>query len=45
MIDTILIVAALICFIVAAIGDRVDVRGVNLVALGLFFWLLTTQVG
>lgn len=41
MLDTLLIVAALICFGLAAFG--VSAR-VNLTALGLFLWLLTSLV-
>ena len=39
MIITILLVAALICFILAAFN--VSVPRLNLVALGLAFWVLT----
>lgn len=40
-IDSLLIVAALVCFGLAAFG--VSAR-VNLVALGLFFWVLTALI-
>jgi len=41
MLDTILLVAALVCFCLAAFG--VSAR-VNLVALGLAFWVLTVLI-
>jgi hypothetical protein len=41
MIDTILLIAALICFIAAAIG--VNAR-VNLVAVGLACWVATALI-
>ena len=41
MIDTVLLVAALICFIAAAIG--VSAR-VNLVAVGLACWVATSLI-
>ena len=43
MITTILLIVALICFVLAAIG--VDARRVNLIALGLAFWVLSALVG
>jgi hypothetical protein len=39
MLDTILLIAAAICFLAAALG--VDAR-INLTALGLLLWLLTS---
>lgn len=41
-INLILEILAVICFFVAAIG--VPVSRVNLIALGLFFWLLSSMV-
>lgn len=41
MLDTILIVVALICFGLAAFGVT---SRVNLVAAGLFLWLLTSLI-
>lgn len=38
MIDLILYIAALICFIIAALGRATKI---NLIALGLAFWVLT----
>lgn len=40
-IDFILLVLAAICFIVAAIGIP---SRINLIALGLFFWVLTLLI-
>ena len=39
LIYALLYVAALVCFVIAAIGSQVVSR-VNLVALGLAFWVL-----
>lgn len=41
MIDTILIIVALVCFALATLG--INAR-VNLVALGLFAWALTLLI-
>lgn len=41
--NTILLLLALICFLLAAIG--VPVTRVNLIALGLFLWLLSILLG
>jgi hypothetical protein len=41
-IDLILLIAAFICFVLAALN--VNARGVNLVAVGLACWVLTTLV-
>ncbi len=41
--DQILLIAALVCFILATLN--VSILGLNLVALGLAFWVLTLIVG
>jgi hypothetical protein len=41
MIDTILLIAAAVCFGIAAFGVPVKV---NAVALGLLFWVLTALI-
>ena len=42
MIDLILLIAALICFIAAALG--VNARGINLIAVGLACWVATALI-
>lgn len=44
--DLILLIAAFICFVLAALQSRINIGGdLNLVALGLAFWVLTLMVG
>jgi len=43
LVDVILIVLALICFIAAAINAKIG--SVNLVAAGLAFWVATVLLG
>lgn len=43
-VSLILVILALICFFLAAIGVNVPPR-INLVAAGLFFWLLSSMFG
>lgn len=40
--DLVLLIIAALCFIVAALG--LPVNRINLVALGLFFWVLSTII-
>jgi uncharacterized membrane protein len=41
----ILVVVAIVLFVIAALGDRIEGRiGLDLVALGLAFWALSTLV-
>ena len=42
MLNTILLILGLICFILAAIG--INARRINLIALGLAFWILTLLI-
>ena len=42
MLNTILLILGLICFVLAAFS--VNARKVNLVALGLAFWILTQLI-
>jgi hypothetical protein len=42
-VNSVLLFLALVCFLLAAIG--VPVVRVNLVALGLFFWVLAVLIG
>ncbi len=45
MIDTVFIVIALICFVLAFLDvGEAGGRKFNLIAAGLFFWLLTSLV-
>jgi uncharacterized membrane protein len=42
MLNTVLLICGLVCFILAAFG--VPVSRINLVALGLAFWILTALI-
>lgn len=42
-VSTILLIIALICFFLAAIG--VPASRINLIGLGLFFWVLSILIG
>lgn len=42
MIDTVLLILAAVCFVLAAVG--VSLGKVNLIALGLLFWVLTLLI-
>jgi len=42
MVDFILLLAAFICFVVAALG--VSVKNINLVAVGLALWVLVALI-
>lgn len=44
MVHTILIILAIICFVIAAAGDRSPTRGINLGWVGLALWALTALV-
>jgi hypothetical protein len=43
LVDTILLVLALICFVLAAFGWNAP-RGIGLMPLGLAFWVLTALI-
>jgi hypothetical protein len=40
----ILLIAGALCFLAAAFPQAVTVRRVNLVALGLFFWVMVALI-
>jgi hypothetical protein len=41
----VLLVLALVCFLIAAFGAAWPSPRVNMIALGLFFWVLSILVG